>query len=165
MNGTFTPACRHGRRAFSLIETVLALGIMALAVTAMLGLLPHGIEMSRKAANAAAETRIVDTISAQLASMPFASLSLQDHKELHFDDQGVMVDGTVDASQATYFVRVLVLNPVGNSGITLPGAITPEVKLLRVNIQIVQTPLIRYNFDTQPPKNYRTVPLLIGAQS
>ena len=163
MNSNHQSTDPHRREGFSLIETVLALGIMALAITSMLGLLPHGIEMSRKAANAAAETRILDTLTSQLASMPFSALPAQNLKELHFDDQGVAVDGTIDAALSTYFVRIQVSNAL--AGIVLPGSLTPESKLLRVKIQIAQTPLSRFAFDTQPSRSYTTIPILIAAQS
>ena len=153
----------HSHDGFSLIETVLALGIMALAITALLGLLPQGIEMSRKAANSAAETRILDTLTSQLTAMPYQSLIAQNMRQLHFDDQGIEVDNTQDLSLSTYFVRVLV--PAAITGVVLPGAIVPEPKLQRVNIQIVQTPLSTYNFDAHSSKSFTTIPVLIAPQS
>ncbi len=154
---------RHRHEGFSLIETVLALGIMALAITALLGLLPQGIEMSRKAANGAAETRILDTLTSQLTAMPYQSLIAQNMRQLHFDDQGIEVDNTQDIALSTYFVRVLV--PAATTGVVLPGAALPEPKLQRVNIQIVQTPLSTYNFDIHSSKSYTTIPVLIAPQS
>ncbi|MDB6118182.1 MAG: Verru Chthon cassette protein [Verrucomicrobiaceae bacterium] len=147
--------------AFSLVETVLALGIMGLAITALLGLLPHGIEMSRKAANAAAETRIVDTLLGQLNSVPFNSLDTLDKHEFHFDDQGVAVDGTQEMAQSTYFVRLLVGS--GTGGLILPGATQPEPWMRKIQIQIVQTPLLRFNFEGAPPRTFSTVPLVLAA--
>ncbi|MDB6137137.1 MAG: Verru Chthon cassette protein [Verrucomicrobiaceae bacterium] len=151
---------RRSSRAFSLVETVLALGIMALAITALLGLLPHGIEMTRKAANAAAETRIVDSIVGQLSNMPFTTLPAQDKKVLHFDDQGVVVDNTSDIIESTYLARVLVSQVVG--GLLLPGSNNGEAQMLRVQIQIIQTPLRQFNFDTAPSKSFTTVPVVLA---
>lgn len=154
---------RRLRGAFSLVETVLALGIMGLAITALLGLLPQGIEMSRKAANAAAETRIVDTILGQLNSLPWTAVEAQNKKELHFDDQGVEVDGTGDMSQSTYFTRILVAT--GAAGLILPKASAGDSQMRRVQIQIVQTPLLRFNFDSAPSKSYTTVPVVLAPMS
>ncbi len=154
----------HRRAAFSLVETVLALGIMALAITALLGLLPHGIEMSRKAANAAAETRIVDTLLGQLNNVSFTALDTLDKKEFHFDDQGVAVDGSSDMSQSTYFVRILI--GAGTAGLTLPGpGAKPEPWMRKIQIQIVQTPLLRFNFENAPPRSYSTVPVVLAASA
>lgn len=155
------PASRL-RKAFSLVETVMALGIMGLAITALLGLLPHGIEMSRKAANAAAETRIVDTILGQLKSLPWANLDAANKKELHFDDQGVTVEGN-DLDQSTYFARVLVAAPA--VGFVLPGSVTGEMQMRRVQIQIVQTPMLRFNFESAPSRSYTTVPVVLSPLS
>ena len=153
----------HPRAAFSLVETVLALGIMALAITALLGLVPHGLEMSRKAANAASETRIVDTILGQLSNIPFNNVKDQDKMELHFDDQVEEVDDTVDANQSTYIARVLVANPPGGpTGFTLPGSPAGQAEMWRVQVQIVQSPLRHFNFDAAPPKSFTTVPVVLA---
>ena len=53
---------QNSKAGFSLVEVVLAVGIMAMGVVTILGLLPHGMEMSRKTANEQAETRIVDQL-------------------------------------------------------------------------------------------------------
>ncbi len=153
----------RARAAFSLVETVLALGIMGLAITALLGLLPHGIEMSRKAANAAAEARIIDTIVGRLSNVPFASLPAQNNIEMHFDDQGVEVDGTADLLESTFFARVLV--PTGTHGLTLPGAAQSETTMRRIQIQIVQTALRRFNFDSAPSKTFTTVPVVLSSMA
>ena len=149
--------------AFSLVETVLALGIMGLAITALLGLLPHGLEMSRKAANSAAEARIIDTIVGKLSNIPFTSLPAQNNLEMHFDDQGVEVDGTADLLESTFYARVLV--PSGAAGLTLPGAAVKETTMRRIQIQIVQTALRRFNFDSAPSKTYTTVPVVLSSMA
>lgn len=156
-------AGRRTRAAFSLVETVLALGIMGLAITALLGLLPHGLEMSRKAANSAAEARIIDTIVGKLSNIPFANLPAQNNLEMHFDDQGVEVDGTADLLESTFYARVLV--PTGTQGLTLPGSISRETTMRRIQIQIVQTALRRFNFDSAPPKSFTTVPVVLSSMA
>lgn len=150
------------RHAFSLIETVLALGIMGLAITALLGLLPHGIEMSRKAANASASSRIIDTLQARLASNSFKSLLAFTTEVLHFDDQGVILDGTGDLSSTVYIARVKGGGPTSSPKASLPGGTAPETTLLRFEIEIAPTPNLNFNFDTAPPNSYDSTPILIG---
>lgn len=145
--------------AFSLIETVLALGIMGLAITALLGLLPHGIQMSKKAADASAQSRIVDVISARLSNLPYDQLQGQDNQRILFDDQGVQL-AAQDSQSAIYVARVRV--HTGNNSITLPGARGPESLVARVIVQITSIPNPDFNFDSAPPESYQSVPLLFG---
>lgn len=146
--------------AFSLIETVLALGIMGLAITALLGLLPHGIEMSRKAANVSAMSRILDTIQSRLASNSFAALKDLRSTTLHFDDQGVAVEDTGNEQSSTYVVRVKPGD--GGGGALLPGSKDPESTLLRFSVEIAATGNTKFDFDKAPKNSFESVPVLIG---
>ena len=154
----------HKRRAlaphgFSLIETVLALGIMSLAITALLGLLPHGLEMSRKAANASAQTRIIDLIQNKLSNNSFASLGLLSADQtLHFDDQGELLDDGHDLTGSVYVARVV----ADQKNVTLPGSGAIELTLLRFQVQIASTPRPEFDFDSEPVNSYQSVPLLIA---
>lgn len=145
--------------AFSLIETVLALGIMGLAITALLGLLPHGIQMSKKAADASAQSRIVDVISSRLAMLPFDQLEAQDNQRVLFDDQGVQL-APQDSQSAIYVARVQV--HAGNRSVILPGGSSAEPLVARVVVQITNVPNPDFNFDSASPSSYQTVPLLLG---
>lgn len=155
------PGALRSRRAsaFSLIETVLALGIMGLAITALLGLLPHGIQMSKKAADASAQSRIIDVISSRLSNLPFDQLQSQDNQRVLFDDQGVQL-GVQDSQSAIYVARVRVFT--GTNSVTLPGANGAESLVARVIVQITNIPNPDFNFDTAPPESYQSVPLLFG---
>lgn len=145
--------------AFSLIETVLALGIMGLAVTALLGLLPHGIQMSKKAADNSAQSRIVDIVSSKLANMPFSDLLQQDNQRLFFDDQGVQLPDQ-DAQSTIYVARVRVYG--GNNSVILPGGAAAEPLVARVVVQVTNVPNMNFNFDTALPESFQTIPLLFG---
>ena len=149
--------CRSAS-GFSLIETVLALGIMSLAITALLGLLPHGLEMSRKAANASAQSRIIDQLRNRLANNSFDGLKAMRDQILHFDDQGELLDDDSDLSGSVYIGRVV----ASNTGIQLPGGRDNETTLIRFLVQIAATPKSDFNFDKEPVNSYQSVPLLIA---
>ncbi len=145
----------------------MALGIMGLAITALLGLIPHGIEMSRKAGHASAEARIIDTIATRLGNMPWqspggggTSVDQQDRKRMLFDDQGVQVESNTDFTPAVYVARVLV------KGLTIgprvPGIVTPQPLLRYVEVQIAPTPDPKFNFDSANPRSYQSMPLILG---
>lgn len=149
---------RREGKGFSLIETVLALGIMSLAITALLGLLPHGLEMSRKAANASAQSRIVDQIQARLTNNSFNALRDLNTQTLRFDDQGELLESGSDMLSAVYIARVV----ANMKDIELPGGDDPEPTLLRFIVQIAATPKADFNFDSEPPNTYQSVPLLLA---
>lgn len=132
----------RGRRAgFSLVETVLALAVMGLAVSVLLGLLPHGLDMARKAGVAAGDARITSDILAELSQVKWTDLPQYDNDLFYFDDQGVRQDGT-DGTTA-YVARVQL-----PSTSSLPGStVSMSDNLRRVVIQVAASPNRSFNFD------------------
>ena len=157
-----TSIFRHLKAAgFSLVETVIALGIMGLAVTALLGLLPHGMEMSKKAANAGAEARILDTLRSELGNFSFGGLSRVTRKRLAFDEEGMLLNNSASAVMISYVVEVT-SSASGENPVALPGAPRPEPFLKNFVIKIAPTPNNDFNFDTAPAASYRVLPLHFG---
>jgi len=144
-----------------LVETVIALGIMGLAVTALLGLLPHGMEMSKKAANAGAESRIIDTLRSELGNFSFTGLSGLTRKRLAFDEEGMLLDASASAVLISYVVEVT-SSGSGENAVALPGATRPEVFLRNFVIKIAPTPNNEFDFETAPTASYRVLPLHFG---
>jgi uncharacterized protein (TIGR02598 family) len=146
-------------RGFSLVETVVALGIMGLAITALLGLIPHGLEQTRKAGIAAGQARIIDVMAARLANIPFTQLAkLTSKRNLAFDDQGVQLFDAIAIAQSSSFV-VSVVTP-GNY--LLPGSVGVENQHARVLLRIAATPNIDFNFTAAPSNSYETVAILLS---
>lgn len=145
---------------FSLIETVLALGIMGLAITALLGLLPHGIEMSRKAANVSAMSRIVDSVQSRLSMNSFAALKDLGSTVLHYDDQGAVLEDGGDLSLTSYVVRVRPARE--DAAAILPGSGSNEQTLLNFLVDIAATPNLNFKFDGAAKNSYESLPLHIA---
>jgi uncharacterized protein (TIGR02598 family) len=147
------------RSGFSLVEVVLATGIMALGVVTILGLLPHGLELTRKTANEQAETRIVDQIVGELQTMNWASMTVDQAKVRYFDDQGLELmqpNGDTFKMQLNYVVQV----NIPELDVKLPtndGDAVRQVNksLRRVMIKMISAPLPDFNFDDPTP----TVPV------
>jgi len=177
-----TPAFSHhptiSHAGFSLVEVVLAVGIMALGVVTILGLLPHGMEMSRKTANEQAETRIVDQMVGELQASDWdtmggvVAVTSGNGVIRLFDDQGMEITGSSAdiAESLTYVARVSVQfpnekgagTPRASGVIYIPavGAGMPMSSnkgavlnnyIRRVRIEVATSPDPAFNFDNPPP--------------
>jgi uncharacterized protein (TIGR02598 family) len=157
---------RHTRAAgFSLVETVLAIGIMGLAITALLGLLPHGIEMTRQAGNENAIARILDTVHTELMRMPYDTVhTLADGERLSFDEQGVLIAGGGGGAgiSAQAFLVQVDYRGVADNAIQLTGAVGAEPQVKNFAVQVASTGLSDFNFNSRSTKSFRTFPILVG---
>ncbi len=161
-------SCAPGARSrgFSLIETVIALGIMGLAVTALLGLLPHGIEMSKKAASAGARSRVVDTVQSALANYSFSGFGkLSFPVRMNFDEEGELLDNNNAAALVALVAEISCPPLNGGSGgrpVIMPNGGTTEPNLYNFVVKVASTPLADFDFEKSSPLSYSTVPLHIA---
>lgn len=133
-------SARQLSKGFSLVETVLAMAVMGLAVTVLLGLLPHGMEMSRKAGVSAGESRVTTDILAELSQQDWASLAGYDGQTFYFDDQGIRIrEG--DDELVSYVAQVRMPVPV-----QLPGSPVNSDDIKRVIINVAATPKRDFSF-------------------
>jgi uncharacterized protein (TIGR02598 family) len=148
---------RGARQGFSLAEVTIALAIAAGGFVSLLGLMPHGLEMSRRSADMAAKTRIVEFISSEINSMPWQNLDWTGHGtgsgvRRYFDDQGIEVDaygtGSGSGSFLSYVVSVY-LPPDGQMEVKLPlitGGAEQERFMKRALVFIASTSDAHYEF-------------------
>ena len=94
-------------KGFTLVETVLALGVVSFAMVGMLGMVPIGLENSRKAMNLTVEPSIVQSVAGDLQRTEYKMLANPGAKgsTLYFDDQGVPV-ATADNPNRIYTVVI-----------------------------------------------------------
>jgi uncharacterized protein (TIGR02598 family) len=152
-------------QGFSLVETVLAIGIMGLAITALLGLLPHGIEMTRQAGNENAYARILNTVRTELMRVPFDTLpTTADNQRMKFDEQGVMLlpGASNNGINAQSFLVLVDHEGLLDNKLILTGGTATEHKLHNFSVHIAATGLPDFNFVAAPVKSYRTFPMLVG---
>lgn len=95
---------RHAKgRAFTLIETVLAIGIVSFAFVALMGLLPCGLQVFRKAMDTTLEGQMVQHLVGKLSQTPYSELGDLQGQNFSFDEAGGPVseenaDGIYSAS-------------------------------------------------------------------
>jgi uncharacterized protein (TIGR02598 family) len=77
---------------FSLVEVVLAIGIISFAFVAVVGVLPVGVQVSRQAINTTIEAQIAQQLTTQALQADYSSLPAMASDSVanpfYFDDQG-----------------------------------------------------------------------------
>ncbi|PTX93920.1 Verru/Chthon cassette protein B [Spartobacteria bacterium LR76] len=144
MGGHASIILRHrrraiARRAFSLVEVTIAIGIVAFAFVALVGVLPVGLQTFRRAIDASISAQITQRIINDIQQTDFDVL-VDGHTEpfqvspRYFDDQGSEVKAP---ASAVYHVKTWV-----KPATDLPGgsATASNGKLATVTIQIANNP-------------------------
>lgn len=121
-------------KAFSLVETVTALGIVSIAVLTLVALIPTGLDDLRKSSLKQAEARIIQSVvgTYQMISWgsPGASMTLPD-KEFYFDIRGTALKkGDIDHAITARTVVDKSTPP------TLAGDPTPSKHLRKLRVLI-----------------------------
>ncbi len=117
--------------AFSLVEVTLALGLVSIAVLAVIGLLPGGLTTLRQSMNHTVETQIVQAIAAQSVVAPFPPLASPPLVR-YFDDEGFPVAAA--SPRRRYTATVTPFSPLYPGSASAAGALASS--LLNVRIQL-----------------------------
>ncbi len=103
-----SPSRHQRQKAFSLVEVVIAMGVVSFAFVALFGMLPMGLQTFRQAI----DTNVQATIAQQMAGLAeqtaFTNLtSLATSSPYYFDDQGIALDSATNLSRIyTVYVEV-----------------------------------------------------------
>lgn len=106
---------RHlpANQAFSLVEVTLSVAIAALALITLLGLLPQGLEMSRKTSELTNNSHILEQIVRDLENAQYSTLPVTKVRR-YFNDQGSEVQqgdpnitfvAEIDTEQSAFLPR------------------------------------------------------------
>jgi uncharacterized protein (TIGR02598 family) len=131
----------HRAKAFSLVEVTLALGIVAVSLLSLIGLLPAGLGVLRESMDQTLHAQIVQRISSGLVSSDFASLR---GETLAFDQDGQLLEGTA-AGEALYRASIQEAAP------SLPGLTREEdVSNMQSHLKRVRIGISRANIPNAP---------------
>lgn len=159
----FSNQNRRAAGAFSLVETVLALAVMGLSLSVLLGLLPHGLEMSRKAGVSAGESRVVTDLVAELSQASWSKLAAYHGARYLYDDQGVRLSGgpgaapAADSDDMPAFVALVDISTPAN----MPGTGDVSNNLRRVVLKIASTNKESFDFEADGA-SFSTVTTLLA---
>ena len=132
--------------AFSLVELVLALGIVAFCLFAVFGLMPVGMQTNRNATSQTAATNIIAAIVADLRTTPAAAttspqfaITFGTDKTLYFDGSG---QATISLSPDSRYQLNIKWNsaPTGlhyaDLKVTWPAAVDPATTTPSGSVEI-----------------------------
>lgn len=146
------------RGGFSLVEVVIAIGVIAFAFIPMMGMLPTGLNLSRQAIDTTVEAQIAQQLTAEVQQTDFSRLdelaSASIASPSYFDDQGNKVTDPANAIyQATFAI---------STSTTLPDAVATQ-KLATVTLCLLNTKSNRTSQEQDLTKNpdSKKIPLLV----
>jgi len=106
---------RQGRAAFSLIEVILAIGLVTFALLVIFSLVPTGLATLQAVSRQIVETEILNTVGAEFESTPFDQMEAfcDSRFPQYFDAEGIEMDG---AAGAVFTVRCTLEKPELGAG-------------------------------------------------
>lgn len=119
---------------FSLVEIIIALGLVTFAVTATVGLLPVGLTSLNQSMNQTVEAQILRSISSQCVVTKFDSLAANG---LYFD-----VDGQSVSSADAYYSVKLSTNAPSYPGSAVAQGLPSSLVSLKVEIVARPNPTV-----------------------
>jgi uncharacterized protein (TIGR02598 family) len=149
------------RRAFSLAETTMAVAIAALGIVSIMGLMPQGLETSRRTSNIAVQTRIVQEIVGDLQSMDWATLdtTVTAQPDRNYDDQGIRITGGGFTSYVAHIELKTDTTPLPQKA-GGPGGLQPYMR--RLVIKIASTTRTTFDFSPSNSDHYKTISYVLS---
>lgn len=150
----------RSRAGFSLVEVTLALGIVALAVVATLGLMPIGLKAFEEANRANIEAEIIAQLSRDLEASSLKKLQQEfaSSKTFYFDIEGRELTSSGGAGPADWIYKAEVeLQPTQVNGQTVEAT----GRTVSTVTTLLKTAVISLTFKREPNKT-RKFPIHIA---
>jgi uncharacterized protein (TIGR02598 family) len=133
----------RGEGGFSLIEVTIAMGVMAFAAIAILGIIPNGLSAATRSSQTTIAARLASEVQSEIQQVGLASFATD---TTYFDGDGKILTST---SGAVYYVYRSVEDCL------LPGASSGSFK--KVIVQVVKNPAGQ-TFLVDATTGLRTIP-------
>lgn len=140
---------------FSLVEVALSVAIASLAIITLLGLLPQGLEMSRKTSLITNYSNILESIARDLDNARFTALPTGIQRR-YFNDQGTEILNA--ASEEIFFVAEV--DPVQPASLPQSEATQPYLK--RFIIKMANSSNRDFKFEETNRLSYSTFNHLVA---
>lgn len=99
-------AARRRSRGFTLVEMVISLGIVGFAFTAIVGLLPFGLQNFRAAMDTTLQTQMAQSLVGKAGQSSYADLAQLAGQSFYFDDNGSLVGASDPAKTYEAVIQV-----------------------------------------------------------
>ncbi|XHR31184.1 MAG: Verru_Chthon cassette protein B [Chthoniobacteraceae bacterium] len=141
--GSRPQICRreNGRAAFSLIEVTIAIGVVAVALLSLLGVVPTGLNTLRSAMDSTVEAQIIQKFSGETLLTPFSGLKDKFSETTFYYDQ----EGQPQTSQTTstrYWLTANIVTPLYPGSTTAATSGTMTDSLVTVQVKLVSAPSV-----------------------
>jgi uncharacterized protein (TIGR02598 family) len=133
----------RGEGGFSLIEVTIAMGVMAFAAIAILGIIPNGLAAATRSSQTTIAARLASEVQSEIQQVGLASFATD---TTYFDGDGKILTSTAGA---VYYVYRSVEDCL------LPGASSGSFK--KVIVQVVKNPAGQ-TFPVDATTGLRTIP-------
>lgn len=133
-----------------MVEVTLAMGIASLGLLTILGLMPQGLEMSRKTGQIVAERHLVEQIIRSLEQTSWNLVTVGETMK-YYDDQGVELQNANELGR-TFSAQV----KIAANDLRVPGAKADETALKKVTVKVTSSQQQNFDFDDLNSRNYRT---------
>ena len=137
----------RSQSGFSLVEVALAVAIAALAINTLLGLLPQGLEMSRKTAIISTDSNILEQIIRNYENMQWSNIPTTGTVTKCYTDQGLEV--ATDSKEISYVALIDFTQQA-----SLPQSDTTQPNLRRMIIKIASSSSATYEFGVNNRLSY-----------
>jgi len=145
---------KNAQSGFSLVEVALSVAIAALAIITLLGLLPQGLDMSRKTGMLAFNSNIFDHIIRDIENTKWSAMPVGKNKK-YFNEQGVEVPS--DSKQIVFVAEVDLQQQA-----PLPQTEALQNYLNRVVVRIANTGNVNFTFGKNNKASYATFCYLVA---
>ena len=170
MKTSLNRSIKRALAGFSLPEVTIAVGITAMGLTSVLGLVPTSLDTLKQAGNIAAETRITQKVLASLNSAEWTDADGADRlkdvfqgRRYYFDEEAVELEAADATDQVVTYVAEVELATTDVHLSTEDASSTQAVDpfLRRVRVKVTNANRKDFDFASAKPNTFRTYSSLV----